>query len=130
MKGWLQTLGLTALLASQALANDVELVRNLPRCGLLQIIICPGSQYSTQKSDDAHRQRCSGMYSRKAWGGSVDPFILVKFSKSAAAPESDPMASLVIFEWTDEELIGKYRSEDAEVSFTNYFNLAAQLILE
>lgn len=54
----------------------------------------------------------------------------MKFSKSAAAPESDPMASLVIFEWTDEELIGKYRSEDAEVSFTNYFNLAAQLILE
>jgi hypothetical protein len=26
MKGWLQTLGLTALLAGQALANDVELV--------------------------------------------------------------------------------------------------------
>ena len=26
MKGWLQTLGLTALLASYALANDAELV--------------------------------------------------------------------------------------------------------
>ena len=26
MKSWLQTLGLTALLASQVLANDVELV--------------------------------------------------------------------------------------------------------
>jgi hypothetical protein len=54
------------------------------------------------------------MYSRKSWGGNVDPFILVKFSKSAAQ-DSDPLASLVIFEWTDEELIGKYRSDDAEV---------------
>ncbi|KAJ5492208.1 hypothetical protein LT330_004966 [Penicillium expansum] len=94
MKGWLQTLGLTALLASYALANDAEL-----------------------KSDDAHRQRCSGMYSRKAWGGDVDPFILVKFTKSEAQ-ESDPLASLVIFEWSDEGLIGQYRSGDAEVKET------------
>ncbi|KAJ5413003.1 hypothetical protein N7501_005719 [Penicillium viridicatum] len=94
MKGWLQTLGLTALLASHALANDAEL-----------------------KSDDAHRQRCSGMYSHKAWGGDVDPFILVKFTKSEAQ-ESDPLASLVIFEWSDEGLIGQYRSEDAEVKET------------
>ncbi|KAJ5496726.1 Transmembrane receptor eukaryota [Penicillium fimorum] len=94
MKGWLQTLGLTALLASHALANDAEL-----------------------KSDDAHRQRCSGMYSRKAWGGDVDPFILVKFTKSEVK-DSDPLASLVIFEWTDESLIGQYRSGDAEVKET------------
>lgn len=53
------------------------------------------------------------MYSRKAWGGNVDPFILVKFSKSET--ESDPLASLVIFEWSDEELIGKYAGDDAEV---------------
>ncbi|KAJ5121496.1 Transmembrane receptor eukaryota [Penicillium bovifimosum] len=94
MKGWLQTLGLTALLATSALANDAEL-----------------------KSDDAHRQRCSGMYSRKAWGGSVDPFILVKFSKSEVEGK-DPLASLVIFEWTDEPLIGQYRSDDAEAKET------------
>lgn len=57
------------------------------------------------------------MYSRKAWGGSVDPFILVKFSK-ANAQSSDPLASLVIFEWNDEELIGQYPTEDAEVCFS------------
>ncbi|GLI72573.1 membrane protein ptm1 [Penicillium ochrochloron] len=94
MKGWLRTLGLTALLAGSVLANDVEI-----------------------KSDEAHRQRCSGMYSRKAWGGSVDPFILVKFSK-AENQEGDPLASLVIFEWNDEELIGQYRSGDAEMKDT------------
>lgn len=54
------------------------------------------------------------MYSRKAWGGNVDPFILVKFSK-ADIQEGDPLASLVIFEWNDEDLIGEYRSDDAEV---------------
>lgn len=54
------------------------------------------------------------MYSRKAWGGNVDPFILVKFSKTENL-EGDPLASLVIFEWSDEELIGEYRSDDAEV---------------
>ncbi|KAJ5098509.1 hypothetical protein N7532_005510 [Penicillium argentinense] len=94
MKGWLRTLGLTALLATSVLADDVEL-----------------------KSDEAHRQRCSGMYSRKAWGGNVDPFILVKFSK-AQNTEGDPLASLVIFEWNDEELIGDYRSNDADVKDT------------
>jgi len=54
------------------------------------------------------------MYSRKAWGGNVDPFILVKFSK-AETTEGDPLASLVIFEWNDEELIGEYRSGDSDV---------------
>lgn len=48
------------------------------------------------------------MYSRSAWGGSVDPFILVKFSKADGA-QNDPLASLVIFEWKDENLIGEYR---------------------
>ncbi|KAJ5160044.1 uncharacterized protein N7482_007048 [Penicillium canariense] len=94
MKGWLRTLGLTALLAGSVLANEVEI-----------------------KSDEAHRQRCSGMYSRKAWGGNVDPFILVKFSK-AENQEGDPLASLVIFEWKDEELIGEYRTADAEMKDT------------
>ncbi|KAJ6144807.1 Transmembrane receptor eukaryota [Penicillium chermesinum] len=53
------------------------------------------------------------MYSRKAWGGSVDPFILVKFSKSEVG-ESDPLASLVIFEWQDYGLIGKSSGGDGE----------------
>jgi hypothetical protein len=37
MKGWLQTLGLTALLASQALANDLELVRQPSRYAFLVV---------------------------------------------------------------------------------------------
>jgi hypothetical protein len=49
------------------------------------------------------------MYSRAAWGGPVDPFILVKFDKVIIEGNTDdPLVSLVIFEWNDEELIGKY----------------------
>lgn len=49
------------------------------------------------------------MYSRKSWGGSVDPFILVKFLKDKIAVEKDedPMVSLLIFEWQDKQLLGK-----------------------
>jgi hypothetical protein len=46
------------------------------------------------------------MYSRKSWGGSVDPYILVKFMKPAEPTEAT--VSLVIFEWKDEELVGVY----------------------
>lgn len=58
------------------------------------------------------------MYSRKSWGGSVDPFILLKFQKPTNIPEGeDPMVSLVIFEWRDHDLIGKPVTEDGyEVS--------------
>lgn len=44
----------------------------------------------------------------------MDPFILVKFAKTAAT-EADPLASLVIFEWSDEELIGLPTDDDTEV---------------
>ena len=47
------------------------------------------------------------MYSRKSWGGQVDPYILVKFRKSPVEEDSDPLVSLVIFEWNDEDLIGR-----------------------
>jgi hypothetical protein len=47
------------------------------------------------------------MYSRKSWGGDVDPYILVKFRKGAAEIDGDPLVSLVMFEWKDEELIGR-----------------------
>jgi len=58
------------------------------------------------------------MYSRKAWGGSVDPFILLKFEKSKTIPDGeDPIVSLVIFEWQDHNLIGMPIGEDTyEVS--------------
>lgn len=69
----------------------------------------------SQKQDDAHRQRCSGMYSRKSWGGSVDPFILTKFVKGPDAGDTNPLVSLVIFEWSDEGLIGRPVSDDPDV---------------
>lgn len=48
------------------------------------------------------------MYSRKSWGGQVDPFILVKFRKSPVEGDADPLVSLVMFEWNDEDLIGRH----------------------
>ena len=48
------------------------------------------------------------MYSRKAWGGPVDPFILTKFMPSQIEGNDDPIVSLIIFEWQDEDLIGRY----------------------
>lgn len=46
------------------------------------------------------------MYSRKSWGGPVDPFILVKFLNSSVPQAQDPIASLVIFEWRDRDFVG------------------------
>jgi hypothetical protein len=46
------------------------------------------------------------MYSRKAWGGDVEPFILTKFINAADDTAEDPIVSLIIYEWKDEDLIG------------------------
>lgn len=51
------------------------------------------------------------MYSKKAWGGSVDPFILTKFIKSEEG--DNPSVSLVVYEWRDQELIGVWLSPEA-----------------
>lgn len=63
---------------------------------------------------DENRQQCSGMYSKKSWGGSVDPFILVTFPKDKIAVEKgeDPVVSLLIFEWQDKQLLGKPSDAD------------------
>ena len=53
------------------------------------------------------------MYSRKAWGGDTDPFIETKFTKTSPEGDEDPMVSLVIFEWKDEELVGVPESENS-----------------
>ena len=45
------------------------------------------------------------MYGKKAWGGSVDPFILTTFVKPDEP--TDAVVSLVIYEWNDEGLIGQ-----------------------
>lgn len=55
----------------------------------------------------------------------MDPFILVKFSK-AQTEEGDPLASLVIFEWNDEELIGEYRSGDSDVGVPMHTNCSLE----
>lgn len=61
-----------------------------------------------QNQKDSKRQVCSGMYSRKDWGGNLDPFILTKFMKPENIPEGeDPIVSLVVFEWKDKPFIGK-----------------------
>ncbi|OCK82615.1 hypothetical protein K432DRAFT_415246 [Lepidopterella palustris CBS 459.81] len=48
------------------------------------------------------------MYSRKSWGGNVNPYILLKFLKPDDKDETpDPIVSVVIWEWKDSDLIGK-----------------------
>ena len=69
----------------------------------------------SQDQTDGNAQRCAGMYSRKAWGGAVDPFILIKFLKPTPKDGSEPpdiTASLVVFEWQDRNLIGKVPNLD------------------
>ncbi|KAL9106565.1 MAG: hypothetical protein Q9227_008411 [Pyrenula ochraceoflavens] len=86
MRRWFPILGLVGLLATFVAGNEVAL---------------------NEKDED--RQRCSGMYSKKSWGGSTDPFILLKFNKDTSEGDTDPLVGLVIFEWKDEHLIGRYR---------------------
>lgn len=53
------------------------------------------------------------MYSKSAWGGDVDPFILTTFMKTDSEGDEDPLVSLVIFEWRDEDLVGRWPSDDS-----------------
>ncbi len=55
------------------------------------------------------------MYSKNAWGGTVDPHILVKFLKSSAEDGTDPIASMIIFEWKDYDLVGVLPADSAQV---------------
>ncbi|KAF5021674.1 hypothetical protein F66182_6294 [Fusarium sp. NRRL 66182] len=55
---------------------------------------------------EGYQEYCTGMYSRNSWGGPVDPFILVKFLNNSDSGVKDPIASLVIFEWKDRNLVG------------------------
>lgn len=61
------------------------------------------------------------MYSKSAWGGPVDPFILIKFLPHQG--DQDPIVSLVVFEWKDEDLIGVYPSPDAPQVWDSYCEL-------
>jgi len=76
------------------------------------------ANHNFQSQNPSAKQQCSGMFSKKAWGGSVDPFILLKFVKPDNIPDNeDPIVSVVIFEWADKPRIGVYPAEDSvEVS--------------
>ena len=50
------------------------------------------------------------MYSRKAWGGGVEPYILAKFVKyqpNGEQDDADPVIAAAIFEYSENELLGK-----------------------
>ncbi|KAM5444350.1 Membrane protein ptm1 [Microsporum ferrugineum] len=80
---WLQSaFWLSAIIATGVFANDVKLTQ-----------------------DNASRQQCSGMYGKKAWGGDINPFILLRMQ--SVKEKENPIMSLVIFEWKDENLIGR-----------------------
>ena len=48
------------------------------------------------------------MYSKAAWGGDVDPYILVNYMKQEG---SDRLGSLLRYEWKDFGLIGQLNPE-------------------
>lgn len=107
MKTWpVAALGLT-LLTSCVLAGEVKIVCADFFCGdKLRLKIL-----QTQKKQD--RQQCNGMYSKAAWGGDTDPFIEAVFVKTTPEGDKDPLVSIVVFEWKDEDLVGVWPSEDA-----------------
>ena len=56
------------------------------------------------------------MYSRKSWGGNVDPYIDTKFlpynPPAGQEPISDPTVAFILFEWADNRLIGVPNRDD------------------
>jgi hypothetical protein len=45
------------------------------------------------------------MYSKSSWGGPVDPFIHVKFTAVGKDQGDDPIVSLLIFDWMDQDFL-------------------------
>ncbi|KAK6350043.1 hypothetical protein TWF696_006292 [Orbilia brochopaga] len=78
---------------------------------LLFAALVKAAEYTLHNTDE-DRQRCSGMYGPRAWGGRVSPFIEVKFVPDPPANDDeakdidDWAVSLLIFEYKDEHLIG------------------------
>lgn len=82
--------------------------RDLP---LALLALIATTAYALEKKvdqEEANRQVCSGMYSKATWGGNTSPYILTKFlqPKDPLPDGSDPIVSLVVFEWGDKDLIG------------------------
>ncbi|KAL8285299.1 hypothetical protein RB597_002408 [Gaeumannomyces tritici] len=63
-----------------------------------------------------NRERCMGMYSRSTWGGPSDPYILVRFDKVEA--DNDPVTSLLLFEWKDQDYVLFSPSDDTPKRLT------------
>jgi len=55
----------------------------LAQAGLLLLHLAQLAAGLEVKLTQSDPQQCSGMYSRKSWGGNIDPFILTKFLKPA-----------------------------------------------
>ncbi|KAI1000928.1 hypothetical protein K3495_g7272 [Podosphaera aphanis] len=68
----------------------------------------------TLDQSNESRQVCAGIYSREAWGGAVDPQILIKFTRQTINDDSEPLVSMVIFEWNDFDLIGVLPTPESE----------------
>jgi hypothetical protein len=50
------------------------------------------------------------MYSKKSWGGKVEPTIMLKFIETDMEQPGgieDPTVGVVIWEWKDSDLLGK-----------------------
>lgn len=62
---------------------------------------------------DWYSSHTAGMYSKAAWGGPVDPFILAVFPNDTITADEDPIVSLIIFEWKDQGLIGAFPDPEA-----------------
>jgi hypothetical protein len=54
------------------------------------------------------------MYSKKSWGGPVDPYIRVKFTDVGKDQGDDPIVSLLIFDWMDQDYIGIDTPDDPQ----------------
>ncbi|KAI9713106.1 MAG: hypothetical protein M1820_001091 [Bogoriella megaspora] len=81
-------------------------LRNLTRHALwLFLPLLAGAIEVKLDQKEQSQQICSGMYGKKSWGGSTDPFILATLVKPEES--TDAIVSLVIYEWGDENLIGK-----------------------
>ncbi|KAF8249537.1 hypothetical protein K440DRAFT_598437 [Wilcoxina mikolae CBS 423.85] len=83
----------------------------LHRSSLLAALLLGASTLAATSNEfiidqhDEHQQQCMGMYSKKAWGGNLDPSITVRFTPTES---HNDIISLIIFEYTDEPYIGRF----------------------
>ncbi|KAK9478580.1 lung seven transmembrane receptor-domain-containing protein [Lipomyces japonicus] len=74
---------------------------------LCVLFACSVSANEAFIADNADlRQQCSGMYSRKEWGGNIDPYIKIALDRLDNTTTESAIVSLVVFEWSDIDRIG------------------------